>query len=706
MLRRFRPVLVLGCMFWWFSSAVPTGAQFDPKSLKKGAQQAAKKAGKFAKHTLAQLAAEGRKKPTRALLAKGRRSAQTLVEPLARGLGYHMSADELATLRARYAKLEASASAELKLRLTAIRGEVEKRKWSFDVGATAVSEHPPIMMKGLTEKKQRPVLPPPETASPAANAFLRFRLARALPPQALAVRADDDDSGEGVPAPPQGPVEPSKVQGTSGAEYPSSAFPRADAPAFSLRDKLTPVKSQGECGSCWAFAVMGALEGAESWFNARKLDLSEQYAINCVPVYPQNQSNCDGQYPSVLADYLTSNAVPTETALPYVSGRDLSVGSCAQGLAPSYLLKSWGSVGQRWYDATVEEIKDALVTHGPVVTWVFVDDRYFFNYRGGVYDADLDGYPNHAVAIVGWDDARGAWHVRNSWGEDWGEDGYMWIKYGASSIGYDALWVEPVVVPPPEHTYKDRLVSVENKSDVPVRVYVLVESEQDKKWVWNPGAPGKAKAWLNYTLKAHESKALKLPDKKALRGRKLRIWAETEDKKHSWAEYKDKDLVLAPKSYRALKPETRLLVVPVLADPPPPPDDLLRSAHELRLDGKLGDARKLYEQFVKIYPDNEWVHDARYWIARTKLDEGDYENAALAYWEMLTALPEGHELVGFGHYDLAIAYLSLGSCGYAKRNFEVVAYGKLKIDKSWVKEAKAWLKKLKKDKGQLCANWD
>ena len=142
MLRRFRPVLVLGCMFWWFSSAVPTGAQFDPKSLKKGAQQAAKKAGKFAKHTLAQLAAEGRKKPTRALLAKGRRSAQTLVEPLARGLGYHMSADELATLRARYAKLEASASAELKLRLTAIRGEVEKRKWSFDVGATAVSEHP------------------------------------------------------------------------------------------------------------------------------------------------------------------------------------------------------------------------------------------------------------------------------------------------------------------------------------------------------------------------------------------------------------------------------------------------------------------------------------------------------------------------------------------------------------------------------------
>jgi hypothetical protein len=69
-------------------------------------------------------------------------------------------------------------------------------------------------------------------------------------------------------------------------------------------------------------------------------------------------------------------------------------------------------------------------------------------------------------------------------------------------------------------------------------------------------------------------------------------------------------------------------------------------------------------------------------------------------------VPDGHELVGFGHYDLAITYLSMGSCGHAKRNFEVVAYGGVKLDASWITEAKSWLKKLKADKGELCLNWD
>jgi tetratricopeptide (TPR) repeat protein len=700
---------VLCCLLFFALSVPIAGDAQSLNSLKKNATKAAKKAVKVAKRSLAQLSTEGRTKPTKIKLPKGRRSAQKLVAPVAQGVPFRISDKDMAALRSRYDKLEAGASAELKVRLASISDDVKKRKWSFDVGVTSVSEKPPILMKGIGKNKKRVVLPPPAD-TPSASAYLRFRLARALPPDALLSKYEPEEGGadesERLP-PPAGPVEPVKVGGTKGAEYPSSAFPRADAPAFSLRDKLTPVKSQGACGSCWAFAVLSALEGTENWFNARKLDLSEQFALNCVPVYPQNQSNCDGQYPSVLANYLTTNAVPTEAALPYVSGDDLSIGSCAAGLTPSYLVKSWGAVGARWYDPTVQEIKDALVTRGPVVTWVYVDDRYFFNYRGGVYDADLDGFPNHAVAIVGWDDARGAWHVRNSWGEDWGEDGYIWIKYGASSIGFDGLWVEPVVEPPPAQVmWKDRVLVVENPSDVPVRVHLLVEALVNGKWVWNPGAPGKNKSWLTHTLKPKEKRKLRLTEKTSIRGRKVRMWAETEDKKHSWTEYKDKDLLLISKPYRALTVQSKTVRIPLLGDPPPSPEELLIAAHELRVDSKLAEARKLYEQFVTLYPDNEWVHEARYWTARTLLDGGDYERAAVAYFAMLNAVPDGHELVGFGHYDLAITYLSMGSCGHAKRNFEVVAYGGVKLDPSWITEAKSWLKKLKADKGELCLNWD
>ena len=61
---------------------------------------------------------------------------------------------------------------------------------------------------------------------------------------------------------------------------------------------------------------------------------------------------------------------------------------------------------------------------------------------GGVFDENAVGRINHAVVIVGWDDARSARHVRNSWGPDWGEDGYIWMRYGGNSIGAYAAWAD------------------------------------------------------------------------------------------------------------------------------------------------------------------------------------------------------------------------------------------------------------------------
>jgi C1A family cysteine protease len=689
----------LVCGGWLLATAAL--GQFDPNALKKKGAELAKKAQKVVKKSLAELLHEGRKGPTRARLQKARRSAEKLFAPGGEGLAFHVSDADLAALRARYDVLEKAAPAELRVKLSAVASEVKKKKWSFEVGVTAVSEHPPHLMPRIGARARRPTSLGSGHDDTSLNAYQRFRLARALPP------ADLQDAPESDVPPPEGPVQPDKVQGTQNAQFPSSAFAKADAKAFSWRDRMPPAREQGECGSCWAFAVMGALEASEAVYNAKKLDLAEQFAINCVPVYPDNATNCDGQYPSVLAEYLMGHPVPAEAAMPYVSGLDLKVGPCTEGLPPASRVKAWASAGARWYDPTVGEIKEALVSHGPVVTWVYVDPRYFFNYRGGVYDADLDGYPNHAVAIVGWDDARKAWHVRNSWGPSWGEDGYMWIRYGASSIGYDALWLESEPAPPPaEALRRQRVVSVENPGDAPVKVHVQVESSVAGKWIWKPAAPGsKTPSTLDFALKPHEVLALKLPDKKDLAGRKLRVWAESSDGKHSWSEYKTRDYVLVKTPYRAAKVERQKIVLPILADPPPTAEQLFTHAHELRADGKLAEARAEFVRLTQLYPEDAWVHESRYWIARTLLDESQFEPAVVAYFDLLSALPDGHELVGFGHYDLAIAYLSLGQCGYATRNFEVVAKGKLNLDKSWVTEAKNWIKKLKKDDGQLCASW-
>jgi cathepsin L len=93
------------------------------------------------------------------------------------------------------------------------------------------------------------------------------------------------------------------------------------------------------------------------------------------------------------------------------------------------------------------EIKRALCEHGPLAVAVRVNDA-FQAYSGGVFNAQDkackgDGKcVNHAVTIMGWDDSKQAWLVKNSWGTMWGEQGYMWIRYTSNDVGYGAAWVE------------------------------------------------------------------------------------------------------------------------------------------------------------------------------------------------------------------------------------------------------------------------
>jgi cathepsin L len=88
----------------------------------------------------------------------------------------------------------------------------------------------------------------------------------------------------------------------------------------------------------------------------------------------------------------------------------------------------------------VTAIKNAIFKYGGVSACVYADD-YFEAYTGGVFsNTDSGSQCNHAILLVGWDDARGAWLLKNSWSPSWGVDGFMWISYGANSVGYSAAW--------------------------------------------------------------------------------------------------------------------------------------------------------------------------------------------------------------------------------------------------------------------------
>jgi inhibitor of cysteine peptidase len=208
-----------------------------------------------------------------------------------------------------------------------------------------------------------------------------------------------------------------------------SANKSAALPAsFSWLDKkmMTPVKNQGSCGSCWAFASCGVFESMIKAHDNVTRDLSEQWLINCT-----SGSNCsDGWFP---VNMFEQGAV-YEADVPY-KGKD---GTCASSYTRHEKSTSSKEIAEI---PTTEQIKTAIYTYGPV--WVGVNaGSNFSSYSSGIFSKTDAGECNHAVVLCGWDDANGYWILRNSWGTSWGENqGYMRIKYGTSKIGTKATYI-------------------------------------------------------------------------------------------------------------------------------------------------------------------------------------------------------------------------------------------------------------------------
>lgn len=193
---------------------------------------------------------------------------------------------------------------------------------------------------------------------------------------------------------------------------------------------VTPVKNQGQCGSCWAFSTTGSLEGQHFLATGELLSLSEQQLVDCSKKY--NNEGCNGGLMDNAFKYIKENGgLMSEEAYPY-KGKE---GKCHFDPKKA-VANCTGFIDVKSGDE--DALKEAVATVGPVSIAIDVTEDKFMLYKDGVFVDDTceNGQDNlnHGVLVVGYgtsDDLRKSkegldfWIVKNSWGPKWGEDGYI-----------------------------------------------------------------------------------------------------------------------------------------------------------------------------------------------------------------------------------------------------------------------------------------
>lgn len=198
---------------------------------------------------------------------------------------------------------------------------------------------------------------------------------------------------------------------------------------------VSGIRDQKNCGSCWGFSAVGAYES--NWLKryGGGVNTSEQQVLDC-----SGGGSCGGGLSYKVFDWMVDNKknLKTEVAYPYVAKKK----ACpTAATSTNYFAKSWKvlrSDGDITKIADVKTIKQAILKYGAVCASLYVNGDWG-SYTGGV----LNGMPsnttnpktNHAILIIGWDDTKKAFLVKNSWGTDWGINGYCWVKYNNYNIG-------------------------------------------------------------------------------------------------------------------------------------------------------------------------------------------------------------------------------------------------------------------------------
>merc|ERR1711981_1129555 len=200
---------------------------------------------------------------------------------------------------------------------------------------------------------------------------------------------------------------------------------------WTTKGAVTPVKNQGQCGSCWAFSTTGSVEGAYQIATGKLQSFSEQELVDCAGSY--GNQGCSGGLMDDGFKYIEAKGDALESAYSY-TGKN---GKCNSAKQAANALKKGTMTTFTDVKTNSEPQLMAAVAQQPVSVAIEADQSGFQLYKSGIFSGKCGSKLDHGVLVVGYgtDSGKDYWKIKNSWGATWGEKGYLRMVRNKNQCG-------------------------------------------------------------------------------------------------------------------------------------------------------------------------------------------------------------------------------------------------------------------------------